>query len=114
MKYIKTFEDINEDGWIIDISNIVNKSFINKMPDISDSVKKGDIVIGVWYGGDFEVSLLKLEELDFDDDDKPMLGACDEDSCYCVDLAWGIYSLEDYKKYDPDFEIKLNQLKYNL
>ncbi len=49
------------------------------MADISDSVKKGDIVIGIWYGVDFEVSLLKLEELDFDDDDKPMLGACDED-----------------------------------
>ncbi len=50
-------------------------------------LKKVILLLVEWNGVDFEVSLLKLEELDFDDDDKPMLGACDEDSCYCVDLG---------------------------
>ena len=41
-------------------------------------------------------------------------GVCDNDTCYEIDMAWGVFDVEDYKKFDPEFEIKLTSKKYNL
>lgn len=104
----KIFENKDED-WIINIDKIIDKNIVSQLDDISDFVKKGDIVIGVWFDGDFEYYLLKVEEIDDGE-----LGACSDDACHLISYSWGIFSLEDYKKYDPNFELKISANKYNL
>jgi hypothetical protein len=45
---------------------------------------------------------------------KIFLIACDNNSDYEINNAWGIFSIDDYKKFDSDFEIKLKSTKYNI
>lgn len=110
MKYLRYFENNNED-WVIDITNIVIPNIFDKINgiDVSD-VKEGDILIAVYFDGGFTCKLMKVIDLD---DDKSY-GACDDDTCYTIDFAWGIFNPEEYKKYDPNFEIKMTSKKYNL
>lgn len=114
MKYIKTFEDINQENyWMIDINNIIDKKLLNKLSDISDKVKKGDVIIGVWFNGFNDAYLLKVDEIDIGEEE-PSLGASDGESVYDIDYAWGVFDYEEYKKLDPYFYLKLATNKYNL
>ena len=112
MKYLKKFNESQEHSWIINIDNIVKKDIFKNIPDIREKVEIGDIVIGVWYPeGTF---LLEIENLYEHGDGEIVLGACDNNSDYKINNAWGIFSIDDYKKFDSDFEIKLKSTKYNI
>jgi hypothetical protein len=107
------FENENEDdGWIINIDDIIDSKKCNTLPDVSDKVKEGDVVIGVFFGGGYEAYLMKLIEIS--GDEGPSLGAADDDTCYDITFAWGIFDYDEYKKLDPEFEYKLKGRKYNL
>lgn len=106
----KIFENNNQD-WVIDITDIVIPNIFDKIDgvDVSD-VKEGDIIIAVYFDGGFTCKLMKV--IDYDSD--KTYGACDGDTCYTIGFAWGIFDIKEYKKYDPNFEIKVNSKKYNI
>lgn len=116
MKYIKRYEHIEneESSWIINIDDIINVKLCKTLPDISDNVKVGDIVIGVWFDDGFTSYLLKVDKLDDDDDGKEMFGACDNDTCYSLDMALDVFDYNEYTELDPQFEMKLQTRKFNI
>lgn len=108
MKYLKAFENHSK-GWIIPIDEKnLNVSIFRDIPDIRDTAKEGDIVIGVWFSGSFDVYLLKLESGDD-------LGCEYNDAWYGIDYAWGVFNPKDYNKYvETPIETIVTANKYNL
>lgn len=110
MKHLKKFESYNLGGWIIPLDDKdIDPSIFEKIPDIREKVKEGDIVIGVWFSGGFDAFILKLE------DNNGELGAADDESWYGIDYAWGIFDPDDYDKYtDKKIGLTIAAKKYNL
>lgn len=110
MKYIKLFEDYNP-GWIIPIKDeLLDTTIFDKISDIRDSVKEGDVVIGVYFGGNFDAYLMKLGKGDNDE-----LGCSNDDSWYGLEHAWGIFDPKDYNSYaEQSIELTMTANKYNL
>lgn len=112
MKYLKKFENHNEpDTWIISLKNEdLDIPVFKILPDISDNVKEGDIIIGVWFTGGFDAYLCKIE---YDPDNG--FGCSDGQSWYSVEYAWGVFDPKEYDSHtDKKIELALVANKYNL
>ena len=110
MKYLKKFENYDS-GWIIPLNNEeIDPSIFKKIPDISDKVIEGDIVIGVWFSGGYDIYLLKVEK-----NDDGELGVSNDYIWYGIDHAWGIFDPEDYNKYaEKSIDLIITTKQYNL
>jgi len=110
MKHLRKFENYNLGGWIQPIKDdLLDTSIFKKIDDIRDKVKEGDVVIGVFFGGNFSAYLMKLEDNDGD------LGCGDDDSWYGIEYAWGIFDPKDYNSYaEQPIELTLTANKYNV
>ncbi len=88
----------SNNSWIINITNSIDTKTAKELSDIRDDVREGDVVIGVWFSGDFDPFLLKVEDLSTSDDPELGLGVCDDHICYTLEHAWGVFDPDEYDK----------------
>ncbi len=98
IKEFKLFENENKNNtWLISLpANKLDNVVMDSIPDITNDVKDGDIVLASWFNGRLDYYLAKVEKSV--DGDGFGVRCKEEMSWYGLDLAWHVVNPNVYDK----------------